>query len=175
MSIKIKKYSLFTLIVILFVAFDQYSKYWIIHSVGKHKTLSLISGILSFEYLENDGVAFSMLAGKTIIINLLVFVMICVLIFSLIVLQNSLSNVEGALKKKLATLQILISFMIAGAIGNMIDRIRLGYVVDFIKTDFIDFPVFNVADCYVTISVFVVFVILVMMKENEFEQIKFKR
>ena len=119
MSIKIKKYSLFTLVVILFVTFDQYSKYWIIHSVGKDKTLSLISGILSFEYLENDGVAFSMLAGKTFIINLLVFIMICVLIFSLVVLQNSLSKTEGTLKKKFVTLQILISFMIAGAIGNM--------------------------------------------------------
>ena len=174
MSIKIKKYSLFTLVVILFVTFDQYSKYWIIHSVGKDKTLSLISGILSFEYLENDGVAFSMLAGKTFIINVLVFIMICVLIFSLVVLQNSLSKTEGTLKKKFVTLQILISFMIAGAIGNMIDRIRLGYVVDFIKTDFINFPVFNVADCYVTISVFIVFLILFMMKANEFEQIKFK-
>lgn len=62
--------------------------------------------------------------------------------------------------------------MIAGAFGNLADRIKNGYVVDFIKTDFIDFPVFNVADCYVTISmVLLIIIVLFFIKEDDLNQI----
>lgn len=176
MKENIKKYSILLGIIVALVLLDQYTKYYIVHSIGKHKTKTFIKEIISFEYLENDGVAFSFMSGKTLFINLLVLIMVMILLACIYALQNSMKKTISAnLKRRFTAMQILLSCMIAGAIGNLIDRVRLGYVVDFIKTDFMDFPIFNVADCYVTVSVFIIFVILILMKEDDFRKITFRR
>jgi signal peptidase II len=78
--------------------------------------------------------------------------------------------------KKYTILHILLSLIAAGAIGNMIDRIRYDYVVDFIYFVFINFPIFNVADIYVSISTFVlIFILLFYYKEDDLNFISFKQ
>ncbi|MBQ3665531.1 MAG: signal peptidase II [Lachnospiraceae bacterium] len=78
--------------------------------------------------------------------------------------------------KKYTILQIICAFLISGSVGNMVDRIRLGYVIDFIKFDFIDFPIFNIADCYVTVSVFILLImILFFISEDELQLIKIRK
>ena len=75
--------------------------------------------------------------------------------------------------KKYTALNYIIVFLIAGAIGNYIDRIANNYVVDFIYFSLINFPVFNVADCYVTVSVILLFIlILFYYKDDDLEEIK---
>jgi len=73
---------------------------------------------------------------------------------------------------KYRMLQLDMAVLLAGAVGNLADRLINGYVVDFIKTDFINFPVFNVADCYVTLSMIILIIFLLFfMKEDELDNI----
>ena len=75
-------------------------------------------------------------------------------------------------KRRFFALQLILIFVAAGAVGNLMDRIALGYVTDFIYFELIDFPVFNVADCYITVSAFLlVFLVLFFYKEEEIDQI----
>lgn len=79
-------------------------------------------------------------------------------------------------RTKFTILQIICSFLIAGSIGNMIDRIRLGYVIDFIKLDFINFPTFNVADCYVTVAAFALLItVLFFIKDEDLDLIRIRK
>ena len=69
--------------------------------------------------------------------------------------------------KRLRSMKIITVFVIAGAIGNLIDRIRLKYVVDFLYFELIDFPVFNVADCYITVSMFLILLLVIFYYKDE--------
>ena len=80
------------------------------------------------------------------------------------------------LQKKFCSVHILLSFIVAGGIGNMIDRIRFDYVVDFIYFKLIDFPIFNVADCYIVCGTIVMFLLfLFVFKEKDLEFLSFKQ
>ena len=109
--------------------------------------------------------------GKMTLITIVVILVTIGIIYIIKLLQDSIYHNHN-LSKKFTFLQVLSTFMIAGAIGNLIDRIRLGYVVDFIKFDFIDFPTFNIADCYVVVATILVFIILMFFtNESEFESL----
>ena len=69
--------------------------------------------------------------------------------------------------KRLRAMKIILMFVAAGAVGNLIDRIRLGYVIDFLYFELIDFPVFNVADCYITVSMFVILLLVIFFYKDE--------
>ena len=74
------------------------------------------------------------------------------------------------MEKKYLPVQIISLFLIAGGLGNLIDRIRLGYVIDFFYFSLINFPVFNMADIYVTVSMAILFVLLIFYyKEEDFD------
>ena len=89
--------------------------------------------------------------------------------------QLEMNKLNSAIKK-FTILQVICAFLISGSVGNMIDRIRLGYVVDFIKSDFIDFPIFHIADCYVTVSVLILLImILFFISEDELQLIKIRK
>ena len=166
-TIKKRKLILFAIVALLVLVLDQYTKYLsVIYLKGK-ESINLISGVLELQYLENRGAAFGLFQGQKILILLagvvfLIAVMICI--------------VKLPEEKKYNTLYIIAGTMTAGALGNMIDRIRLDYVIDFIYFSLIDFPIFNVADIAVTTSVIVlVFYILFIYKEDDFEFLNFKR
>ena len=133
-------YILMAIFGILILAADQFTKYLTVANIPLYDSVSFIPGVLNLTYVQNDGAAFSMLQGQQWL-----FAVIFAVFAVFIVWEFS--------KKKLPFKPLerwCIVAVFAGGLGNMIDRIRLGYVVDMIATDFMDFPVFNVADCFIT-------------------------
>lgn len=149
------------------VALDQYTKYLAVIHLKDKPAYIIINGVLELNYLENKGAAFGMLQNQKAF-----FIFVAVVILSVIgyVLLKTPDN------KKYRILHLLLSLIAAGAIGNMIDRIRLNYVVDFIYFVLINFPIFNVADMYVTVSTAVLVILLLFVyKESDLNFISFKQ
>ena len=121
----------------------------------------LIPGVLSLHYLENRGAAFGILQNQQWLFILLFFLFVtAVIIF----------YCRMPLDKKYLPVQIISLFLIAGGVGNLIDRIRLGYVIDFFYFSLINFPIFNVADIYVTVGMVILFILLIFYyKEEDFD------
>lgn len=153
--------------ILLLIGFDQITKYIAVMQLKDKPAFSIINGVLEFNYLENKGAAFGMLQNQKAF-----FVFVAVVILGVIayVLYKTPDD------KKYTKLHVLLSFIAAGAIGNMIDRIRLDYVVDFIYIVLINFPIFNVADMYVSFStVILVILLLFVYKESDLNFISFKQ
>lgn len=132
------------LFMILFVAgataLDQITKFLVVENIPLFGHVDAIPGIVSLTYVQNTGAAFSSFQGMQWLF-LVVF-----LVFTAGVVWEFTTKKMG-----FATLERwCIASVYAGGLGNMIDRLRLGYVVDMIKTEFMTFPVFNVADCFIT-------------------------
>ena len=132
-----------TLIVsVLLVAIDQISKYLIITNINYGHSVEILPGVVDFTYIHNTGAAFGMLQGKSWV--LLSVSAIVVLVCLALLLKKTFNS---------KLLFCAISLIMAGGLGNMIDRIfRAGNVIDFIELKFVDFAVFNFADCCVTIG-----------------------
>ena len=165
----------------VFVAFlvvlDQLSKYAANICLKGKNDLVIIKDVLHLHYLDggNRGAAWGMLSGKIIlfiIFTLIASFFICLFIRNSI---NLLYSKTG--NKSILVLTVFLSVLLSGAIGNLIDRVVHGYVIDFIYFKLINFPIFNVADCYVTISCLVIILIcLFKINENDFNKlISFKR
>ncbi len=155
------------LIVTIFTALDQWTKYLAVIYLKNQPEISLWDSVLELRYLENTGAAFGMLAGQKIFILFIVLVFLAIVGYTLIKVPD---------KKKFRALHVVLSFLTAGAVGNMIDRVRLDYVVDFIYFVLIDFPIFNVADIYVTIATVVLFILLLFVyKEKDLDFLNFKQ
>lgn len=152
--------------IFLFIAADQYSKLLAVAGLKEREPYRLLDGVLHFHYLENHGAAFGMLQNQK-----LFFIFIAVIILTLI----AFVLLKTPDTKRYAAMHVCLVFIAAGAVGNMIDRIRLGYVVDFIYFILIDFPIFNVADIYVTVgTALLILFILFYYKEEDFKFLKFK-
>lgn len=187
MKNRIQKYFGLGILIAVLVFIDQFSKYLVVNKLNPKKSYTIIKHIFSFEYLENRGVAFGMLYNKMAFIMVIVILVTLLIIFAIHILENAIQNTavlqdgtkDGTSRKlhrKFNILQIICAFLIAGSIGNLIDRIRLGYVIDFIKFDFINFPTFNIADCYVTVATFVLFVTLMFfISEEDLNSLKFRK
>ena len=127
----------------------------------------VIGDAFVFSYLRNEGAAWGMLSGK---INLfLIFTVIVVLLVTYVIINLPVT-------KKYVPLLITCTLLVSGAAGNFIDRVRFGYVRDFIYFKLINFAVFNVADCYVTVSVvLLIILILFVYKEDDFNFLKISK
>lgn len=153
--------------VLIFFLFgiDQYTKRLAVIHLKDGKDFVFIKNILSFSYLENTGAAWGVLSGKITLFA----VFTCILIMLIILVMLRLERMTGI---KYRALELDMALLLSGAVGNLADRLINGYVVDFIKTDFMNFPVFNVADCYVTLSMTILIVFLLFfMKEDELDNI----
>ncbi len=143
---------------------DQYTKLLAVDYLKDSSDFILIPGVLQLHYLENTGAAFSILEGKQMFFAILTPILLVALAVVLFKMPQD---------KKYLPLDYIIIFLIAGAIGNYIDRISNNYVVDFIYFSLINFPVFNVADIYVTCAVFALLIaILFVYKDEDLEEIK---
>jgi len=150
----------------LLIFLDQLTKYLAKAALDGKQAFSIIDGWLEFNYLQNTGAAFGMLKNQKILFLLIAILFLAVVSYVLI---------KAPAEKKYNKLHILLILISAGAVGNMIDRIRLEYVVDFIYVKIINFPIFNVADIYVTCStIILILVILFGYKENDFSFLSFK-
>ena len=145
----------------LLIGLDQLVKYWVYHDLRTIGRINLIPGVLCFAYASNDGAAWGMLSGARIL-NLLPIVIALILIYGYVCVPES---------KRFLPLNICMVVLTAGAIGNRIDRSVYGKVQDFIYFELIDFPVFNVADCYIVVSCIVMALLLLFYykDENEFK------
>lgn len=142
-------------------ALDLFTKSIAVNALEGGKRVPLIPGALEFYYIQNRGAAFGIFQNGTLILGIISAVALAVLIFVCL-------RVPGG--KKYLPLRLVLIFIAAGAAGNLYDRITLHYVRDFIYFSLIDFPVFNVADIYVTCSVFVLaFLILFYYKEEDLQ------
>ena len=147
---------------------DQFTKYLAVAHLKEQPAVSLIPDVLELRYLENRGAAFGMLQNQKMFFVIMTTI---IMIFCLYALWNMPSE------KKYYPLHILGGFLMAGALGNFLDRIRLDYVVDFIYFKLIDFPIFNVADIYVTM-ICVIGILLVFFgkyKDEDFDFLKRKQ
>lgn len=134
-----KKHISCTIMIILIVAFDQITKYFASLKLADGSVAKFIPGVVQFKYAENTGMAFSMLSGARWVFIALT-VVVCVGVFYYL-----FSN-----RCKSLWLYWSLGVILSGGIGNLIDRIRFGYVVDFIEPTFVNFAIFNIADCAVT-------------------------
>ena len=122
------------------VALDQWTKALTVASIPLHSRVPFWDGLFHFTYLQNTGAAFSSFQGQQWLFALIFAVFTVLLVVEL--RKNSMGF------RPLERWCIVAIW--AGGLGNMIDRVRLGYVVDMIEVEFIRFPVFNVADCFIT-------------------------
>lgn len=143
---------------ILLVALDQWTKYMVLLYVKPIDSIPLIPGVLSFTYHENRGAVWGIMQGQ-------IPVLIVTTVIILAVVLWIYSRIPDT--KKYRWLDFIAVLVIAGAIGNFIDRLFRHYVVDFIYFELIDFPIFNVADMYVVIAAFLlIFVSIFVYKED---------
>ena len=133
------------LIVISILCFlDQYSKVYISLNINKLINKDLL--ILTIEYIRNYGAAFNILSGSRLFLSLISIVSTIILMYFIFIREDKRINKYG------------LSFIVAGSIGNGIDRIIYGYVIDFIKIKFINFPVFNIADIAINIGILIMII-----------------
>ncbi|MBQ4284509.1 MAG: signal peptidase II [Lachnospira sp.] len=145
---------------VILVAIDQVTKIISVNSLKDKAPFVIIEGVFEFYYLENTGTAWGLFAGARYIFLILTVIILAVIVY--IVLKMPYN-------KKYMPLHIVIILIASGAVGNFIDRLCLGYVRDFIYFKLIDFPIFNVADIYVTVSMFAMaFLILFKYDEEDF-------
>ena len=150
-----KKSYLFLLLGVLgIVLIDQLTKLLVTNNMELNESIPWITDVFELRYIRNTGMAWGMFNDKTWLLTVISLLMMAALLY---VYHNI---TEGRYYR---LLRILIICIIGGAVGNLIDRVRLGYVVDFLYFKLIDFPVFNVADIFVTVSV-ILLVILMIFK-----------
>ena len=134
------QYLLMLLAVAGITAADQITKYLVVQNIPLYGQVPVVPGLLHLTYVQNTGAAFSMLRGAQ-------------WLFALIFLVLTVAVVWDMVKKAMPFTRLerwLVVCIYAGGLGNMIDRVRLGYVVDMIEVEFMNFAVFNVADCFIT-------------------------
>ncbi len=162
-KIKIKIFILPIIMIGLLTALDQLTKFIIISNFKLYESKPVIENVFAITYIRNTGVAWGLFKGKRIIFLILTVI---ALLFSFRIYYNIYD------KKKYIPIRICIVLLISGALGNMIDRLKLGYVVDFLNFELINFPVFNVADIMVVISIFLLFILIIFKySSEEFDEI----
>ena len=146
------------ILIIILIAIDQYTKYLAVLHLKDKPAFSIIDGVFELNYLENRGAAFGMLQnqkGFFILISCIVLLAIC---YILIKIPED---------KKYNILHLLLVLIASGAVGNMIDRIRLEYVVDFFYFVLINFPIFNMADIYVSVACILLTIVMLFIYKEE--------
>lgn len=159
MKRKVKMAAGFLLLLIL----DQITKWWAVAHLKPKGPIPLLPDVLELYYVENRGAAFGILQNRQWIFLAIGVVVLLALIYLIPKIPD---------EKRFFWLRLCFYFVGAGAVGNMIDRFTRRFVVDFIYFKLIDFPVFNVADIYVTCAAAaMIFLILFYYKDEDFERI----
>ena len=144
------------------VATDQVTKFLTVANIPLYQDVPFLPGVLNLTYVQNTGAAFSSFEGQQWLFALIF------LVFTGLVFYEYLKKPMG-----FTTLERwCIAAIYGGGLGNMIDRVRLGYVVDMIETTFIEFPVFNVADCFITCGCILLMVHLFLFNKSFWKENK---
>lgn len=146
------------------IVLDQLLKVWVQTGLSGHASVTVIPGLLQFTYVENRGAAFGIFQGKTVLLSIVTFVVIAALIFAV---------VKRYFKHNLALWSM--GLIIAGGLGNLIDRVFRGYVIDFLDiSPLFSFPVFNFADCCVVVGtiLYLVYMLFIEGKKGKSDRIE---
>lgn len=152
-------YAMMSLFAVLIVAADQLSKYLVSHSMALYETRQLIPGVVELYYVRNSGMAWSLLSGARwffVVVTAVFLVLVVVIVW------------KKVLTKKIEL--FCLAAITGGAIGNFIDRLLYGEVVDMLHFTFFDFPVFNVADCFVTCGCILMFIYVLFFDRKSKER-----
>ena len=158
------QYLWMTLFAIGAVAADQFTKYLVLQNIPLHAQVDFIPGVLNLTYIRNTGAAFSSFEGAQWL-----FVVVFIVFTVAIVWEYK--------KKSMGFTTFewwCIAAIYGGGLGNMIDRVRFGYVIDMIETKFMEFPVFNVADCFITCGCIALIIHLVFFNKKFWKEEKKK-
>lgn len=160
---RIRHYILAIVIIVIGTLLDQFTKHLAIVNLKGQEPYVIWKGVFQLEYLENRGAAFGLFQDQRVFFLVSVAVIIAFVIWF---------YAKVPMEKRYLPLRACAVLITAGAFGNCIDRVRLNYVVDFLYFKLIDFPIFNVADIYVTVSAFLLAIlILFYYKEEDLERI----
>ena len=150
------RFAFFSLFAGGIVAFDQFTKYLTVANIALGEQVAFIPGLIRFTYVRNFGAAFSSFQGQQWL-----FALIFIIFTGLILWEYRKKSMPFSKFERWC-----IAAIYGGGLGNMIDRVRLGYVVDMIETEFITFPVFNVADCFITCGCIALMVSLILFNKE---------
>lgn len=163
MNKRIKRSLVEILVFIILIIFDQITKRMAVNYLMDKGSFQIIDGVLELYYLPNGntGAAFGMLKGHQSLFMLIAIIVVAIIGY---ILYNM------PFDTKFILISVLLTFIAAGGIGNMIDRLKQNYVVDFIYFSIINFPIFNVADIYVSVSTVILAVYMIfILKEEDFK------
>lgn len=147
-------------VILVLIVIDQFTKYLAALHLKDKDAYVIADGVLELRYLENSGAAFGLLQNQKMFFLVLAILVILIIVYVLFRMPTD---------RRYNALNVLLVMICAGAAGNMIDRIRGPYVVDFIYISLINFPIFNMADIYVTVATFLfVLLLLFYYKEQDF-------
>ena len=166
MGSRIKRFVTDLIILAALTVIDRITKIWATNTLRDIESIPIIKNIVEFHYLPNGntGAAFGMLSGHRVLFLVIAIVVVGVILY---LLYNMPSE------RKYKMIEILLVFIAAGGAGNMIDRFIQGYVVDFIYISCINFPIFNVADMYVSVcTVILAIIVLFKLKEDDYNTLE---
>ena len=155
-------YALMALFVGVIVALDQWTKVLTLSNIALYEKVPFLDGLFHFTYVQNTGAAFSSFEGQQWLFAIVFIVFTGAILYEYFKKPMPFSKLE----------RWCIAAVYGGGLGNMIDRVRLGYVVDMIETTFIEFPVFNVADCFITCGCILLMVSLFLFNKEFWKEEK---
>lgn len=157
----------FCLLIILVIVLDQLTKLWIVGNFSLYESQAIIPGFFSLTYLTNTGAAFGILAGKATVWRQAFFIGVAIVAFGFIIYMYR------RLKDESVWYEISLAFIAGGAVGNLIDRVRLGSVIDFLDVyvGTHHWPAFNIADSAITVGV-TILLVKNLFFDTQKEQIK---
>lgn len=158
MNNNVKKYAGCILLFVLCVVLDQITKQWAVRTLMGSADIVVWKGVFSLHYLENTGMAFGLFKNQQVF-----FYIMTVLILGAVVLFF----IKTPAKKRYLPILLFLTMIAGGAVGNLIDRTSQKYVVDFLYFSLIDFPVFNVADCFVTVGCILLMIYFIFVYKDE--------
>ncbi|KRN33031.1 signal peptidase II [Liquorilactobacillus mali] len=145
--------ALYIFLIFAVILLDQIVKLLVVNSIPLDSSVQFIPSVLSVAHIRNYGAAWNIFTGQKWFLFLITIIALGVLVYLFLKLWKNWVYALG------------ISLMIGGTLGNFIDRIRIGYVVDMLQLDFINFPIFNVADS--ALSIGVVVIIIAMLRDDK--------
>ena len=162
----IKYYVRAILFAAILLILDQVTKYLAVIHLKNQDPAVLIQNVFEFQYLENRGAAFSILEGKKWFFIPLTIAFLFVIVFLYLRIPKT---------KKYFWFRAIAILFCAGALGNFIDRVRQGYVVDFFYFSLINFPIFNVADIYIVVGTILLILLIFFYYKEEDLNVIFKK
>lgn len=147
---------IYYLLAALLIIIDQITKWNIVQNFELYQEKVIVPGFFSLFYIQNEGAAWGIFQGKMVFFYLVTLIVVGYLVY---MFQQE--------KKKTKLVGISFALILSGAIGNFIDRLLNGYVVDMFRLDFINFPIFNVADVCLTVGVVLMLIHVLFFEKEE--------